>query len=98
MPDLMLRDIDPERLRADIAAAVIDALRPVITEAAQPSLVDRARMADLLGISIPKLDRLVSDAVIPSKLVGTRRLFEPRSVIDALPSGLPTDEKGGETQ
>lgn len=98
MPDLMLRDIDPDRLRADIAAAVIDALRPVIADAAQPSLVDRARMADLLGISIPKLDRLVSDGVIPSKLVGTRRLFEPRCVIDALPSALPSNEKGGETQ
>lgn len=44
-------------------------------------------MAELLCISIPTLDRMVADDLIPSKPIGNRRLFEPARVIAALPNG-----------
>ena len=84
MPDLILRDVDPETLRASIAAEVIAALRPVLAEANEPRLVDGDRIAELTGVSRPTIDRKVRDAVIPSILIGSRRLYEPRAVIDAL--------------
>lgn len=52
----------------------------------QRRLVDRPSMAELASISIPLLDRLVSDKRVPSVLVGKRRLFDPEAVIDALTS------------
>ncbi|QDS90939.1 hypothetical protein EC9_51570 [Rosistilla ulvae] len=76
------------RLRAEITADVVKAITSLVHAASQqPSLVDRHRQAELLGISVPKLDSLVRDGVIPSKLIGKRRLFEPAAVIAALPAG-----------
>lgn len=48
------------------------------------SLVGRERMAEIAGISVPSLDRLVRDGRIPSIQINSRRLFEPKAVIDAL--------------
>ena len=84
MADLILRDIDPDALRRDIVLEVVAAVRELMTEHAEPRTVDRQRMAELLGISLPTLDREVTEGRIPSVKIGTRRVFEPRKVIDAL--------------
>ena len=95
MADLLLRDTDRADLVREITAEVVAAIRPLLAETQEPRLVDRHRMADLLGISVPMLDRLTSEAVIPSVMAGRRRLYEPRRVIDAMPAaqteGEPTD-------
>lgn len=84
MADLILRDIDPDALRRDIVDEVVTAMRELMTEHAEPRTVDRQRMAELLGISLPTLDREATEGRIPSIKIGTRRVFEPRKVIDAL--------------
>lgn len=94
MADLILRDVDPETLRASIAAEVIAALRPVLAEANEPRLVGGDRMAELASVSRPTIDRKVRDGDIPSILIGRRRLFEPRAVIDALAAATIANEKG----
>lgn len=86
MADLLLRDTEPDALASVVAEIVMDRLRPLLSEAREPRLVDRYRMAELLSVSVPKLDRLVSEGVIPSKLIGKRRLFEPAAVIAAVPN------------
>ncbi|HBE71129.1 MAG TPA: hypothetical protein DDW52_23525 [Planctomycetaceae bacterium] len=45
---------------------------------------DRHRMAALIGVSVPTLDRMVSAAEIPSLTIGNRRLFDADAVIEAL--------------
>ena len=94
MADLILRDVDPETLRASIAAEVIAVLRPVLAEAHEPRLVGGDRMAELASVSRPTIDRKVRDGDIPSILIGRRRLFEPRAVIDALAAATIANEKG----
>ena len=84
MADLWLRDTDREELIRDIVEAVVKELTPLFLNQT-PRLVDRYTMAKLLGISAGSLDKLVRDQIIPSKLVGSRRLFEPASVIASLP-------------
>lgn len=77
-----------DTLRAEVTADVVKAITSLVHAASQqPSLVDRHRQAELLGISVPKLDTLVRDGVIPSKLIGKRRLFDPTAVIAAIPEG-----------
>ncbi|QDV11256.1 hypothetical protein CA51_11170 [Rosistilla oblonga] len=84
--EIYLRGIDPDQFRAEIVRDVIEAIGPLLADNREPRLVDRQRMADLLGVSVPHLDTLVRDGVIPSKLVGKRRLFDPGPVIAALPT------------
>ena len=83
MPDLLLRDTDPDDLRAAIVADVIKALTPMLADSNQPQLVDGDRMAELASVSRPTIDRAVRDDIIPSVKIGRRRLFEPRAVIGA---------------
>ncbi|WP_436715625.1 hypothetical protein U8335_25245 [Roseiconus lacunae] len=84
MPDILLRDIDPDCLRREIVADVLAAVREVMLEQSAPRTVDRQQMAELLGVSLPSLDREVAEGRIPSIKIGTRRVFEPRKVFDAL--------------
>ena len=86
MQSTTLISIDPNTLREEIASEVIDALKPIIEQASLPRLVDRQEMATILGISESTLDRLVKDGQIPSKVAGTRRLFEPCAVVASLPN------------
>ncbi|TWU67581.1 hypothetical protein V7x_31560 [Crateriforma conspicua] len=86
MADLLLRDIDPDELRAGIVADVLAALRPVLFGLSEPRLVGGDRMAELAGVSRPTIDRAVRDGLIPSVLIGRRRLFDPQRVIDSLSS------------
>lgn len=67
-----------------VAAAVARAMEPLLAQSAEPRLVDRVRMAELLSISTPKLDTMTTAGEIPSVKVGRRRLYQPAAVIDAL--------------
>ena len=84
MPDLILRDTDPDQLRAEITAEVVKALRPLLADSQEPRLVDGDRMAQLASVSRPTIDRAVRDDIIPSVMIGRCRRYEPRAVIDAL--------------
>lgn len=50
----------------------------------QPKLVDRYRIAELLGLSVPTIDRRVRSGRIPVIRDGRRVLFNPETVIRAL--------------
>ena len=84
MKEVILKSIDADVLRATIASDVVQAIKPILTEVNEPRLVDGDRMAELLSVSRPTLDRAVKQNLIPSVRIGRRRLFEPRKVIDAL--------------
>ncbi len=88
------QDTDLGHLVEEITSAVGDAVRSIATELQQPHVVGRDRMAELLGVGIATLDRLVSANEIPSILVGNRRKFEPRRVLDAL--AAKTEKEGVE--
>ena len=83
MPDLILRELDAELLTTEITDRVIAALTQVLTETAEPRMVDGDRMAELAGLSRPSIDRAVRDKIIPSVKVGRRRLFQAEKVIAA---------------
>ena len=82
MPDLILRDTDPNELREAITADVVAALQPLI-ESREPRLVDGDRMAELASVSRPTIDRAVRNDIIPSMKIGNRRRFDPQAVIEA---------------
>jgi excisionase family DNA binding protein len=84
MPDLLLRDIDRHDLIREITAEVVAAMRPVLADSFPPLLVDGDRMASLLSVSRPTIDRMRADGVIPSVLIGRRRLYQPDAVVAAL--------------
>jgi hypothetical protein len=83
---MLLRSVDVDKLAERVAEIVC---KRIVPELGQPKrrMVDRHKMAELAGISVPVLDRLVSQKLIPSNLVGTRRLFDPDAVIDAIANG-----------
>ena len=84
MAEILFRDIDPEEFRRRLTEDVVSRLTPLINTPQQPLLVDRIEMAKLLSISPNKLGDLVSQNAIPSVKVGTRRLFSPDAVANAI--------------
>lgn len=84
MGDMLLRDTDRSELVSDIVAEVVASLRPVLEKSTEPMLVHGDRMAELLGVSRATLDRLRRDRLVPSLLIGSRRLYQPKAVIEAL--------------
>ncbi len=92
MPDLILRDIDPDSLRAAIVADVVAAIGPAIKRGSQlpKRCANRAEMAEILGWSLTKLDRRTKTKAIPSMLDGDRRSYVIDEVIDAIKA--QTDE------
>ena len=91
MADLILRDVDPEQLRRDIAADVVRELKAVLADQFEPRLLERPEMAERIGIGVSTLDQLVTAGKIPSVQVNRRRLFDPAAVIEALKSGPDAD-------
>lgn len=83
---MLLRSVDVDALAERVAEIICIRIAPDLGQR-QRRMVDRHTMAELAGISVPVLDRLVSQKLIPSNLVGTRRLFDPDAVIDSLASG-----------
>ncbi|WP_235952203.1 helix-turn-helix domain-containing protein [Crateriforma spongiae] len=82
---VFLESVDRDELVAELTAAVVEQLRPLIESADTPRLVPAESMAALIGVSPATLARLVRDGKVPSKQVGRRRLFDPDAVIAALP-------------
>lgn len=74
----MLTPLEIEQL------AVVLAEKVAMRLAHQPKLVDRYRIAEILGLSVPTIDRRVRSGRIPVIRDGRRVLFNPESVIRAL--------------
>ncbi len=88
---LIFKHADVDTLAIALADIIAKRIEPMLV-ARQRRLVDRPTMAELANIGTATLDRLVSSKRIPSVLVGTRRLFDPDRVIDALSEpGGPDD-------
>ncbi|MEI8213636.1 MAG: hypothetical protein WCI02_15925 [Planctomycetota bacterium] len=79
----MLKPADLEVLARMLADRIEQQIGPKLV-ARQRCLVDRPTMAKLANVGTATLDRLVASKRVPSCLVGTRRLFDPDRVIDAL--------------
>jgi len=88
---LIFKHADVESLANALADAVAKRIAPLLAER-QRQLVDRPTMAKLTNIGTATLDRLVAANIIPSVLVGRRRLFDPDAVIDALNARGPIDD------
>jgi excisionase family DNA binding protein len=71
-----------DKLADAIVGRIADQIRPEPID--QQLLVDGNRLAELLSISRPTVDRWVRDGRIPSILVKRRRLFRPDAVVKAL--------------
>lgn len=69
--------------RAAIVRDVVDALRPMI-ESSTELLVDGERMAEIIGMSRPTVDRMRAAGIIPSLLSGRCRRYDPVAVVDAI--------------
>ncbi len=80
---LIFKHVDIESLALALADVIAKRIEPMLV-ARQRRLVDRPTMAELANIGTATLDRLVASKRVPSVLVGTRRLFDPDNVIDAL--------------
>ncbi|MEO9594542.1 hypothetical protein [Rhodopirellula bahusiensis] len=84
MANLVFHDVDPNHFADSIASQVADSVRQELANLAEPRLVDRAKMAELIGISVPKLDELTREKQIPSISIGARRVFDPADVFASL--------------
>jgi hypothetical protein len=80
--DLLLRDTDRDELIRATAAAVVEALRPIMTDDLHRPK-GRDDMADWLGIGVATLDRMTKAGEIPSMLLNKRRCYVPAHVIAA---------------
>jgi hypothetical protein len=80
---LIFKHVDVESLASALAEEIAKRIEPMLVTR-QRRLVDRPTMAELANIGTATLDRLVASKRVPSVLVGTRRLFDPDKVINAL--------------
>ncbi len=80
---LIFEHADVDVLAKKVADIITKRMESLL-ESRQRRLVDRPTMAELANIGTATLDRLVAAKQVPSVLVGTRRLFDPDKVIDAL--------------
>ncbi len=93
---MLIESLDVNELVDAITEAVVARLHSAIVESQEPRLVDRYRQAELLSISVPMLDRLTGDGVIPCVRLGARRLYQPERVIESLvENGKTIDRKEG---
>jgi len=78
---------------AELAAFLVPRLADEVAEklSKQPRLVDRHKLADLIGLSVPTIDRRVRDGSIPVIRSGKRVLFDPTAVVAALSKGGSSD-------
>lgn len=92
--DLLLRDTDPDELRAGIVDDVLKELRLMLDQraAVDKRIATRAEMARMLEWSIAKLDRETAAKRIPSLLSGDRRSYVIDDVIAAIKAGTEAAE------
>lgn len=67
-----------------VAETVVQRLESKLNQASPESPVGREKMAGLLGVSVPTIDRMVRDGEIPSLRIKKRRVFIPAQVYEAL--------------
>ena len=97
MADLLLRDTDRDELIRETAAAVVAALRPMMTDDLHRPK-GRDDMAEWLGIGVATLDRMTKAGEIPSLLLNKRRCYVPAHVIAAKSVvGIPNDKTPSDT-
>lgn len=89
----VIESVDLDELIAAICGSLITALQPLLSESSEPRLINGDRMADLLGVSRPTVDRMRAAGEIPSIMIGSRRLYQPEAVIAALAAA---SEKGSD--
>ncbi|GAA4455343.1 hypothetical protein GCM10023156_29170 [Novipirellula rosea] len=89
---IQVQEVDLANLTEAVASAVYAKMQPLLATASAPRLVDGDRLAELLGVSRPTVDRMRSSGEIPSVSIGRRRLYDPNAVIAAL--GESSNEKG----
>ena len=82
MADIKFSTELSEQNLSSIIEGVVQALSELL--ATKPALVDKETMAAILSISIPTLDRMQRAEKIPSIKIGSRRLYQPDSVIAAI--------------
>ncbi|WP_417748320.1 hypothetical protein [Rosistilla oblonga] len=95
MADLILRDVDPDRLREEIVRDVLEAIRPLLRQPAPPDsrrCCSRAELAQILGWSIAKVDRRTVAGAIPSIMDDGRRIYVVDDVMEALKQATPEAE------
>lgn len=83
---LPLSPVEMDRWASLVADRVAERLAGV------PRLVDRVRLAELLGVSVPTIERLTSAGELPIVRMGRRVLYDPAAVIEAR---TPKAKKGG---
>lgn len=74
---MSLSPLELERLAEEVAGRVTEKLSN------QPRLVDRYRLAELLGVSVPSIERWIQSGEIPVVRIGRRTLFDVAEVIAA---------------
>jgi len=67
-----------EKQAAMIASLVVNKLTN------QPLLVNQSRLAELSGVSVSTIDRLLHENVISAIRIRRRRLFDPEQVISEI--------------
>ena len=78
-------DLDSRELAEEIAQLVVSQFQASLAGGhAARRLVGRNEMAELAGLSVPAIDRMVSSGSIPSIQQGKRRLFNPEAVLQAM--------------
>ena len=73
-----------ERWKSEVVCDVLNGVRQIVGEEKTERAINRQQLADLLQISVPTIDRLVSQGAIPSMLVNSRRIFLASEVKEAL--------------
>lgn len=81
---LFLNTVDLENLKREICAEICNRIEALLAMQGPERAVSREKMAELLGVGIATIDRLVRDGVIPSMMPCNRRLFLPSQVYAAL--------------
>lgn len=69
-----------EEIVGRVAERLVSQLRGQLTGAVR--LVGREAMAEVLGVSLQSLDRLVASGAIPSLKLGGLRRFDPQAVLE----------------
>ncbi len=82
---LLIKPVDVDALADLLADAVVRKVEPLLAQ--RRKLVDRPTMAELAGISVPALDRMVAAGRVPGVTAGSRRQVDPNRVIDAMTAG-----------
>jgi hypothetical protein len=94
MADLILKDTDPDALRAAIVADVLAAIGTAMQRGDElpKRIANRPEMARFLSYSLATLDRRTREGVIPSILDGDRRMYVIDDVLNALREGTAAAE------